>query len=142
MFKFTQYLVEGAYMLAMQEMECIANSFSFRRDVPTLVAECLQYCPEEATQFSTAFVEALAIAGTDGRNEMSSNLAKRIVLCECLPKVDKARVAEIGSPIRYGRMHRTVQQQAAQFAFAFLEAVDRIPEPLITSNKWWVMPLI
>lgn len=142
MFKFTQYLVEGAYMLAMQEMECIANSFSFRRDVPTLVAECLQHCPEEATQFSAAFVEALATAGTDGRNEISSNLAKRIVLCDCLPKVDKALVAEIGSPIRYGRMHRTVQQQAAQFAFAFLEAADRIPAPLITDNKWWVMPLI
>lgn len=142
MFKFTQYLVEGAYMLAMQEMECIANSFSFRRDVPMLVDECLLNCPDEATVFAVAFVESLATAGTDGRNECSSNLAKRIVLCDCLPKVDKARVAEIGSPIRYGRMHRTVQQQAAQFAFAFLGAVELIPQPIITDRKWWVMPLI
>ena len=142
MFKFTQYLVDGAYMLAMQEMECIANSFSFRRDVPTLVDECLLNCPDAATVFATAFVESLATAGTDGRNECCANLAKRIVLCECLPKVDKARIAEIGSPIRYGRMHRTVQQQAAQFAFAFLGAVELIPAPIADHDGWWKMPLI
>lgn len=142
--KFIEYLKQKAYALATAELHKLANSFSFRRDVPE-IAQAIEdaQAGEEAYNFSVAFVLAMAQRYPDGRDEKSIGLAKKLIECGLgLEEGQEEILKEVGLRVVRGSMHPTVMQQASQLAFYILDSNGAVPEDIKEDDRWWIMPLI
>lgn len=142
--KFIEYLKQKAYALATAELDKLANSFSFRRDVP-VIAQAIEDAQvgEEAYNFSVAFVLAMAQRYPDGRDEKSIGVAKKLIECGLgLEEGQEGILKEVSLRVVGGSMHPTVMQQAAQLAFYILDSNEAVPDSIKEDSAWWVMPLI
>lgn len=142
--KFIEYLKQKAYALATAELDKLANSFTFRRDVPE-IAQAIEDAQvgEEAYNFSVAFVLAMAQRYPDGRDEKSIGLAKKLIECGLgLEDEHVGILREVSLRVIQGSMHPTVMQQAAQLAFYILDSNGAVPEDIKADSSWWKMPLI
>ena len=142
--KFIEYLKQKAYALATAELDKLANSFSFRRDVPE-IAQAIEDAQvgEEAYNFSVAFVLAMAQRYPDGRDEKSIGLAKKLIECGLgLEEGQEEILKEVGLRVVRGSMHPTVMQQASQLAFYILDSNEAVPDSIKEDDRWWIMPLI
>lgn len=142
--KFIDYLKQGAWAAAAGELDKMANSFSFRRDVP-VIAQAIEDAQvgEEAYTFSVAFVLAIARRSVDGRCEKSHFVAKQLIEGGLGLQPDQVNVLrEVQLKVVDNWMHPTVMQQAAQLAFFILDSNGAVPEDIKADERWWVMPLI
>ena len=142
--KFIEYLKQKAYALATAELDKLANSFSFRRDVP-VIAQAIEdaQAGEEAYNFSVAFVLAMAQRYPDGRDEKSIGLAKKLIECGLgLEEGQEGILKEVSLRVVGASMHPTVMQQAAQLAFYILDSNEAVPDSIKEDDRWWIMPLI
>ena len=142
--KFIEYLKQKAYALATAELDKLANSFSFRRDVP-VIAQAIEdaQAGEEAYNFSVAFVLAMAQRYPDGRDEKSIGVAKKLIECGLgLEEGQEGILKEVSLRVVGASMHPTVMQQAAQLAFYILDSNEAVPDSIKEDDRWWIMPLI
>lgn len=142
--KFIEYLKQKAYALATAELDKLANSFSFRRDVP-VIAQAIEDAQvgEEAYNFSVAFVLAMAQRYPDGRDEKSIGVAKKLIASGLgLEKGQEGILKEVSMRVVGASMHPTVMQQAAQLAFYILDSNEAVPDSIKEDSAWWRMPLI
>lgn len=142
--KFIEYLKQKAYALATAELEKLANSFTFKRDVP-VIAQAIEdaQAGEEAYNFSVAFVLAMAQRYPDGRDEKSIELAKKLIASGLgLEEGQEGILKEVSLRVVGASMHPTVMQQAAQLAFYILDSNEAVPDSIKEDDRWWIMPLI
>lgn len=142
--KFIEYLKRKAYALATAELDKLANSFSFRRDVP-VIAQAIEdaQAGEEAYNFSVAFVLAMAQRYPDGRDEKSIGVAKKLIASGLgLEEGQEGILKEVSLRVVGASMHPTVMQQAAQLAFYILDSNEAVPDSIKEDDRWWIMPLI
>ena len=142
--KFIEYLKQKAYALATAELDKLANSFTFRRDVP-VIAQAIEdaQAGAEAYNFSVAFVLAMAQRYPDGRDEKSIELAKKLIASGLgLEEGQEGILKEVSLRVVGASMHPTVMQQAAQLAFYILDSNEAVPDSIKEDSAWWRMPLI
>ena len=142
--KFIEYLKQKAYALATAELDKLANSFTFRRDVP-VIAQAIEDAQvgEEAYNFSVAFVLAMAQRYPDGRDEKSIGVAKKLIASGLgLEEGQEGILKEVSLRVVGASMHPTVMQQAAQLAFYILDSNEAVPDSIKEDSAWWRMPLI
>lgn len=142
--KFLTALKDKAWALATGQLETLANSFSFRREVPKVYeAAEAQQLGEELYLFSVAFVLAIAQRHPDGRNEKCVGLAKQFVTDGLgIAKEDVDALLGVEHHLAATWMHPTVMQQAAQLAFYTLAQAGTVPTIVSEDKQWWTMPLI
>jgi hypothetical protein len=129
---------------AMLVLDDKANSFSFFRQVPEIVASMRTECFHNSYIFCAAIVKLLAEKeakhGPEERMEYCMRTAEKIV-GDVLPGIVSPEIIEWQTAVDKNWLHPTVFQQIAQVPFLFFNS-EGLREKHNFDNDWWRCPLI
>jgi hypothetical protein len=129
---------------AMLVLDDKANSFSFFRQVPEIVASMRTECFQNSYIFCAAIVKLLAEKeakhGVEYRMEYCMRKAEEIA-SDVLPENEMSEVIEWQSEIDKNWLHPTIFQQIAQVPFLFFDS-EGLREKHKLDTDWWRCPLI
>lgn len=129
---------------AMLVLDDKANSFSFFRQVPEIVASMRTECFYQANIFCAAIVKLLAEKeakhGVEYRMEYCMRKAEEIA-SDILAGKEMSEVIEWQSEIDKNWLHPTIFQQIAQVPFLFFDS-EGLREKHKLDTDWWRCPLV